>query len=223
MISFLPFYITFKLAFFTTLILFIIGVPLSYFLAFSKIKGKIFIESILLLPIVLPPTVLGYYFIVLLGPESRVGQILEAVFGIQLAFTFEGILLGSLIFCTPFMLTPIINGFKSIPKNIIESTMILNKSRFNALWFVYLPMIKKNLLNATLLTFAHTIGEFGLVLMIGGKLNDTKVAAVAIYDEMNAMNYEAVDLYAFILLIISFILILIINLLSRKKNTIPGA
>ncbi len=219
MMDYTPFFVTFKLASLTTLILFILGVPLAYLLAFKKWPGKIILESIILLPIILPPTVLGFYFLIFLGPSSTIGSFFENTFGLSLAFTFEGILLGSLIFCMPFMLTPIINGFRSIPRNLIESTRLLNKSRLNALWYVYLPFIKKNLLNGILLTFAHTIGEFGLVLMIGGKMDQTNVASVAIYDEMNAMNYDLVHRYAFILLVISFIMIICLNLISRKTHS----
>lgn len=213
-----PFFVTFKLACLTTGILFVIGIPIAYFLAFSKWKGKVFLESLMLLPIVLPPTVLGFYFLFFLGPKSTIGHFLESKIGVSLAFSFTGILVGSLIFCTPFMLSPIINGFRNIPKNLIESTRLLNKSRINALWFVYLPIIRNGILNGILLTFAHTIGEFGLVLMIGGKMEDTHVASVAIYDEMNAMNYDTVHTYAIVLLIVSFVLIFCLNLLTRKIN-----
>lgn len=213
-----PFLVTFKLACFTTAILFVIGIPIAYFIAFSKWKGKVFLESIIMLPIVLPPTVLGFYFLIFLGPNSAVGGFIQETFGFSLAFTFQGILLGSIIFCTPFMLTPIINGFRSIPSNLIESTKLLNKSRLNALWYVFLPFIRKGILNGILLTFAHTIGEFGLVLMIGGKMKETNVASVAIYDQMNAMNYDIVHVYAIILLIVSFVLIFSLNLLTRKTN-----
>lgn len=216
--DFTPFIITFKLAFFTTAILFIVAVPISYFVAFSKWKGKALLESIILLPIVLPPTVLGYYFLAFLGPNSSVGGFVEEQIGISFAFTFPGILLGSIIFCTPFMLIPIINGLRNIPKNMIESTLLLNKSRINALWFVYLPNIKRSLLNGLLLTFAHSIGEFGLILMIGGKMEETNVASVAIYDELNALNFDTVHYYSLILLCISFALIISLNLLTRKMN-----
>lgn len=111
-----------------------------------------------------------------------------------------------------------INGFRSIPKNLIESTYLLNKSRWSALRYVYLPFIKKSIWNAVLLTFAHTIGEFGLVLMIGGNLSETNVASVAIYDEMNALNYEAANEYALILMGVSFVLILALNFLTRKNS-----
>lgn len=216
--DFTPFYITFKLAFLTTAILFIIAIPISYFIAFSKWKGKALLESLVLLPIVLPPTVLGYYFLAFLGPNTALGGFIEDTIGLSLAFTFEGILLGSIIFCTPFMLIPIINGLRNIPNNMIESTRLLNKSRINALWYVYLPNIKKNLLNGILLTFAHSIGEFGLILMIGGKLEESNVASVAIYDELNALNFDTVHYYSLILLCISFGLIFSLNLLTRKIN-----
>lgn len=212
-----PFYITFKLAVLTTLILLVIAIPISYFLAFSKKKGKIIIESILILPIILPPTVLGFYFLSFLGPNSQIGAFIEKTFGITFIFSFNGILLGSIIYCIPFMLSPITNGFRSIPKNIIESTYLLQKSRLNALYYVFIPCIKKSIWSGLLLTFAHVIGEFGIILMIGGKMNNTKAASVAIYDEMNKMNYELANKYAVILLIVSFILIVILNFLTRKN------
>lgn len=213
-----PFLVTFKLACFTTLILFVIGIPIAYFIAFSKWRGKAILESVIMLPIVLPPTVLGFYFIFFLGPNSGVGRFFQDVFGHSLAFSFQGILLGSIIYCLPFMLTPIINGFRGIPKNLIESTKLLNKSKINSLWNVYIPFIKKGILNGILLTFAHTVGEFGLILMIGGKFEETNVASVAIFDEMNLGNFDTVHHYALILLGVSFILIFCLNLLTRKTT-----
>lgn len=216
-----PFYVTFKLAFFTTIILLLIAIPISYFLAFTKWKGKVLLESIFMLPIILPPTVLGFYYLSYLGPESAVGKFFEENLGLSFAFSFEGILLGSIIYCTPFMLGPMINGFRSIPSNMVESTYLLDKSRLNALWYVFLPNMKRSIWSALLLTFAHTIGEFGLVLMIGGKMNETNVTSVAIYDEMNALNYNVANNYALVLLLVSFILIVILNLLTRNsKSTI---
>ena len=214
-----PFLITLKLAFSTALFLLIIAVPISYFLAFSKWKGKIIVESLLMLPIILPPTVLGFYFLTFLGPESSVGQFFNDVFGISFAFSFEGILLGSIIYCTPFMITPITNGFRGIPKNTVESTYLFKKSRLNALWYVFLPSIKRSIWSGILLTFAHTIGEFGIVLMIGGKMQETRVASVAIYDEMNNLNYNAANQYALILLSISFVLILLLTFLTQKNRS----
>ena len=218
-----PFLITFKLAFCTALFLLIIAIPISYFLAFSKWKGKIIVESLLMLPIILPPTVLGFYFLTFLGPESSVGHFFEDVLGISFAFSFEGILLGSIIYCTPFMITPITNGFRSLPRNLIESTYLFKKSRLNALWYVFLPSIKQSIWNGILLTFAHTIGEFGIVLMIGGKMQETKVASVAIYDEMNNLNYAAANQYAIILLSVSFVLILLLTFCNVKRCILQSA
>lgn len=214
-----PFFITFKLAILTTLILFVIAIPISYFLAFSRWKGKIILESILMMPIILPPTVLGFYYLNFLGPKTAIGSFFEENLGVSFAFSFEGILFGSIIFCTPFMMSPMTNGFRSIPKNLIESTLLLNKSRINALWYVLLPNIKRSILSAVLLTFAHTIGEFGVVLMIGGKMEETNVASVAIYDEMNALNYDVAHSYAIVLLLVSFVLIVLLNFLTRTNRS----
>lgn len=215
-----PFLITFKLAFLTTSILLVIGIPLAYLIAMKKWKGKVIVESILMLPIVLPPTVLGFYFLTFLGKNSALGGFLYDNFNVELAFTFQGILLGSIIFCLPFMLAPLIAGFRDIPKNTIESISMLKKSQWSALTKVYIPYIKGSFWSAILLTFAHTIGEFGIVLMIGGKMESTKVASVAIYDEMNKTNYDQAHTYAIILLALSFVLILGLNLISKNRQRI---
>ena len=217
-----PFLVTAKLALFTTVILFVIAIPISYFLAFSRWRGKIFLESLLMLPIILPPTVLGFYYLSFLGPQSGIGAFFEEYFDLSFAFSFEGILIGSVIYCLPFMISPITSGLREIPRNTQESIRILGKSRSNALRKVYLPIIKTSLWSGIVLTFAHTIGEFGLVLMIGGKMDETNVASVAIYDEMNALNYDVASHYAVIMLIVSFILIVTLNLILRKKRSIPA-
>lgn len=213
-----PFLVTAKLALLTTVILFFVAIPISHFLAFSKWKGKIILESLLMLPIILPPTVLGFYYLSFLGPESSIGSFFEKYFDLSFAFSFEGILLGSVIYCLPFMISPITSGLREIPRNMKESVQLLGKKKFNALWKVYLPTIKTSLWSGIVLTFAHTIGEFGLVLMIGGKMDETNVASVAIYDEMNALNYDVANHYAIILLIVSFILIITLNFIIRKKR-----
>lgn len=213
-----PFLITFKLAVFTTVLLLIIAIPVAYVLAFKKFRGKIIIESIIMMPIILPPTVLGFYYLNYLGPKSAIGDFFARYFDFSFAFSFSGILIGSIIYCMPFMITPIISGLRNIPRNTIESTYLLKKTRFNALFFVFIPIIKRSFWNAIILTFAHTIGEFGLILMIGGKMESTNVASVAIYDEMNAMNYEGAHMYSIILLLLSFVLIFCLNYLTRKKG-----
>lgn len=214
-----PLFVTLKLALITTIVLFLVALPIAYFLAFSKFKGKVFLESIFTLPLVLPPTVLGFYYLIYLGPATAIGSFFENTFGLSFAFSFEGILIGSVLFSFPFMLNPLVNGFRAIPKNLIEATFLLNKRRLNAVLKVYLPLMKRSVLSACLLTFAHTIGEFGLVLMIGGNIEETQVASVAIYNEMNAMNYEAANQFALALLILSFIMILVLNLFKGTKPT----
>jgi molybdate transport system permease protein len=218
--NYTPFWITFKLAFLTTSILLVVSIPISYFISFSKSKSKFLLESIVSLPIVLPPTVLGYYFIVALGPRSSIGRFLEDNLGLSLIFSFEGILLGSIIYCLPFMVYPIVNGFRNLPTSMIESAQLLGKSKGNILWNVIIPNNKGAIASGVLLSFAHTIGEFGVVLMIGGNIPETRVASIAIYDEMNQMNYEAADHLAIVLLAFSFILIIAIHFIrnSKKKN-----
>lgn len=216
--DFTPFFITFKLAILTVIILLIIGLPLAYLIAMKKWKGKVIVESLLMLPIVLPPTVLGFYILTFLGRNSAIGGFLYEYFNVELAFTFQGILLGSVIFCLPFMLGPIITGFREIPQNTVESAKMLKKSNFNILRSVYIPHIKTSIWTAILLTLAHTIGEFGVVLMIGGKMQETNVAAVAVYDEMNRNNFDQAHIYAITLLAISFVFIVVLNLISRNRK-----
>ena len=214
-----PFITTFKLAGLTTAILLIIGIPISYLLAFSKWRVKTLFESVFMLPIVLPPTVLGYYIISTLGPESTIGAFFDKYFDVSFVFSFQGILIGSIIFCLPFVISPLTSGFRGIPKNLVESTLLLNKSRWNAIWYVYLPIMKPSIASAVLLSFAHCIGEFGVVLMVGGNLDETRVASIAIYDEMNALNYDTAERYSMILLLISLVLIFALTYFTRRNKS----
>lgn len=210
-----PFIITLKLAILTTAVLLFVCIPLAYLIVFKKWKGKVIVESLFLLPIVLPPTVLGFYFLVLFGKNSTIGSFLNDHLNIDLVFSFNGIFLASILFCLPFMITPIIAGFRAIPQNVVESVILLKKSSFKAIRMIYIPYAKKSIFAGVLLTMAHTIGEFGVVLMIGGKLEETRVASVAIYDEMNRGNYEAAHLYSIILLVASFLVILILHFIFK--------
>jgi len=208
--------LTFKLAFITTIILLFIGVPLSYFLAYSKFRFKPVIETIVSMPLVLPPTVLGFYFLIIFGNESEIGKFLEQ-FGIHLVFTFEGLVVGSVIYSLPFMIHPLQSGFQSVPKSLIEASYTLGKSKLETLLRVILPNVKPAVLTGTVLAFAHTIGEFGVVLMIGGSIpGETKVASIAIYEEVEALNYDKAGDYAFILLVITFVILLIVYTLNKR-------
>ena len=216
--DFQPFYISFKLAFLTTTILLFIVVPLAYLFALKRWKGKLFLEAIILLPMALPPTVLGFYFISFLGPNTNIGHFLQERLGFETAFSFEGILLGSILYCFPFMFSAIHTGFKSIPKNIVDSLTILDKSTWQKIFKVYLPLIRLHLVNGIILSFLHAIGAFGIILMIGGGLKETETASVTIYRKMNLLNFHELNNYAIILMLFSYSFILISLLISRNKN-----
>ncbi len=210
-------YITFKLAFLTTFLLFFIGIPIAYFLSYSKIPFKSFFEAIVSLPLVLPPTVLGFYLILAFSPDSFLGRLIEQLFGIKLVFSFEGLVVASIIYSLPFMVHPIQSGFSSINPSIIEASYTLGKSKLETLLKVILPNIKPSLLTGIVLTFANTVGEFGVVLMIGGSIpGETKVASIAIYEEVESLNYQQAHKYAFVLLLITFLVLFIVYSINKK-------
>ena len=209
-------FLTFKLAFVTTIILLIIGLPIAYFLAFTKSKVKPILETFVSMPLVLPPTVLGFYILLFFSPQSAIGSFFEK-FGLKFVFTFEGLVLGSVIYSLPFLVHPIQSGFQSIPKSLIEASYTLGKGELQTFFKVLLPNIKPSLLSGTVLAFAHTVGEFGVVLMVGGNIpGKTKVASIAIYDEVEALNYDLANRYALVLFLISFFILLTIYILNKK-------
>jgi molybdate transport system permease protein len=212
--------LTFKLALSTTLILVVIGLPIAWFLAFSRFKLKPIIEALLSMPLVLPPTVLGYYLLLAYSPRYWFGEWLGRVFNVRLAFTFEGILIASVIFGLPFMVQPLQSGLRSLPESLREASYTLGKSETATFFKVLLPNIKSSFITAIALTFAHSIGEFGIVLMVGGNMPGvTRVASVAIYDEVQSLNFSTANHYAFILFAISFILLTIIYSMNKKQDS----
>jgi len=211
-----PFYITFKLALITSLVLFIISIPLAYWLAYSKNKFKFIVEALVSMPIVLPPSVLGFYLLIALGNDGFIGGTVKSIFDVNLAFTFTGLIIGSVIYSLPFMVQPIQNGFEALPSSLKEASYTLGKNRWTTLTKVLLPCIKPALLTGTVLSFAHTIGEFGVVLMIGGNLEETRVASIAIYDSVNRMDYDSAYTYSFILLLFSFVILSLVYLVTKK-------
>ncbi|MBN2758609.1 MAG: molybdate ABC transporter permease subunit [Bacteroidales bacterium] len=216
-LDFSPLLLTFKLASITTILLLVVGIPLAYWLAFSKFKFKFIIEAFVSMPLVLPPSVLGFYLLVAFSPQNFIGRFLNEYFNLRLVFSFEGLIVASFIFSLPFMVHPVISGFKSIPENIQEAAYTLGKSKFTTLRKILLPNIKPALLSGIVLSFAHTIGEFGVVLMIGGNIpNQTRVASIAIYDEVEALNYASANKYAFILFIISFSILIFVHYFNKK-------
>jgi len=218
MLDWSPIILTLKLALLTTFILLIISIPLAFWLAHSQSKLKSVVEAIVSLPLVLPPTVLGFYLLIAFSPSSGFGSFLHHTLGLKLAFSFTGIVIGSVIYSLPFMVQPIQSGFKSLPPSLLEASYILGKSKFETVFKVMLPNIKNAILTGIVLAFAHTVGEFGVVLMIGGRIpNQTKVISIAIYDEVEKLNYGNADVYSGILLGITFLILLVVYF--KKNNT----
>ncbi len=216
MLDWQPLILTFKLALITTLLLFFISIPLAYWMAYTKSKLKPVIETLVSMPLVLPPTVLGFYLLIAFSPSNSFGNWLDEWLGLRLIFSFEGLLLASILYSLPFMVHPIQSGFSNLPKSLKEMSYILGKSRTSTIIKVLLPNIKPSLLTGIVLAFAHTIGEFGVVLMIGGNIpGKTKVASIAIYDEVEALNYGAANTYSFILFALTFTILLIVYLFNN--------
>ena len=191
-----PFLLSFKLASLVTIILFFIALPLSWWLSQTHSKFKPFIEAVVSLPIVLPPSVIGFYILYALSYNSPIGAFFEETFGIKLLFNFTGLVIASCFYSFPFMVQPLQSGFESLNKNMLEASYIAGKSRLKTLLFVALPNIKPALLSALIITFAHTVGEFGVVLMVGGSIpGETKVASVAIYEMVEIMDYSMAHIY----------------------------
>ena len=218
-IEFTPFLISFKLAAITAFVLFCIALPLAWYLSQTRSKVKPFIEAVTALPIVLPPSVLGFYILWAFAPESALGAFFEDVFGVKLAFSFTGLVIASCFYSLPFMVQPLQSGFESLSKNMLEASYVAGKSKLSTLFQVALPNIKPSLLTAIIVTFAHTVGEFGVVLMVGGSIpGETKVASVAIYDMVEMMDYTSAHIYSAIMLIISFVVLLGVYIFNAKET-----
>ncbi len=212
-----PFTLTFRLAVLSTVILFIISLPLSYWLAYSNARYKFIIEALVSLPLILPPSVLGFYLLLAFSPQMFFGGLLERYFDLRLVFTFPGLVIASVLYSLPFMVQPFQSGFKMIPTSLAETSYTLGKSKFETLYRVLLPNMHAALITGSILAFAHTIGEFGVVLMIGGSIpGETRVVSIALYDEVQAMNYQHANMYAAILLIVSFVVLLSVYIINQR-------
>lgn len=219
MLDFEPLWLTAKLATITTFILLVIAVPISYWLAFSKFRFKMVCEAIISLPLVLPPSVLGFYLLVALSPANRFGGFLDRYFDLRLVFTTEGLVVASVIYSLPFMVNPLLAGFRGLPDSLREASLTLGKSKFTTLYKILLPNIKGSVLTGIVMAFAHTIGEFGVVLMVGGSIpGETRVVSIAIYDEVQAMNYGGANMYAGILFAFTFFILLFVYILNNKNR-----
>jgi len=217
-IDFVPFFISIKLALISTLILLVIAIPITFWLSKTKVKSKPIIEAIISLPLVLPPSVLGFYLLIFLSPYNFFGKFLDENFNIRLVFNFTGLIIASCIYSLPFMFQPLISGFSSLPKSLFEASASLGKSQITTLFKVALPNIKPSLLTAIIVSFAHTLGEFGVVLMIGGSTETTKVASIAIYEAVELMDYQKAHIYSVIMLAFSFIVLFVVYFLNQKSK-----
>lgn len=212
-----PFLLSFQLALMTSLLLLLIGVPIAAALAYRRFWGRPLVEAIISLPLVLPPTVLGFYLLMWLGPHSYLGEFFDTELGLSLVFSFEGLLIGSLVYSLPFTIQPLVSGFRQVPTSTREVAYTLGKSRWETLRRVVLPQMKSALLSAVVLTFAHTLGEFGVVLMLGGNIpGETRVASIAIYHAVESMDYSTAHLYALGLLGVCFLLLSLVYASQRR-------
>lgn len=219
----MAFLLSVKLAGWTVAILLPLGIMIARHLAWRRYKGRAFVEAAMALPLVLPPTVLGYYLLVAMGRASPLGQAYEGLFGSPLVFTFEGLLLASVIFNLPFAVQPMQRAFESISGDVRDAAACCGLSPLRAFWRIELPLAWPGIMSAFVLVFAHTIGEFGVVLMVGGSIpGETKTAAIAIYDRVQAFDNAAAGAMSALLLLISLFAIAIANLATGNRRSSRG-
>ena len=199
-------------------LLLVMGMPIAYWVTFSKWRWKFLIESLVALPLILPPTVLGFYILVAIGSRSVIGRVWAAWFGHGLAFTFEGLVVASILYSLPFAVQPMAAAFSQVDRQLIEASTILGASRVRTFVRIILPLSINGVITGAVLSFAHTIGEFGVVLMVGGNIPGvTRTVSIAIYDEVQSLNYAAANGTALPLLLFSFVILSIVYGLNRKS------
>ena len=214
-------WVTLELAGVTTLVLLLLGTPLAWWLARSRSRFAVVAESIVALPLVLPPTVLGFYMLVLLGPRGAVGGTLEAMGLHHLAFTFLGLVVASTLYSLPFMVQPLKDAFAAVGGRMIEAAATLRAGPWDRFFSVVVPLARRGFLTAITLTFAHTVGEFGVVLMVGGNIpGQTRVLSIAIYDHAEALEYASAHILAGGLLAASFLMLLTVYALNRRYKAV---
>ncbi|MGV6827442.1 MAG: molybdate ABC transporter permease subunit [bacterium] len=213
--------LTLQLATVSTVVLLIIGTPFAWWLANKRWRFKFLLEALVALPLVLPPTVLGFYLLVALGPEGPIGQLVNAL-GLQpLAFSFAGLVIGSVIYSMPFVIQPLQDAFSRIGDRPMEVAATLGASPLDRFFSIALPMARTGFITATVLGFAHTLGEFGVVLMIGGNIpGETQVVSIAIYDHVEALAYGQAHWLAGLLLLLSFVLLISVYVLKRRMRVL---
>jgi len=206
-----------RLAGTVSVVLLILSLPLAYWLSFTRWRGKFLIESIIALPLVLPPTVLGFYALLALGPRGAIGRFWQALSGHSLAFTFAGLVIASLVYSLPFAVQPLVASFEGLDRRLLDAAAVLGASRVRAFFRVILPLAWPGVITAGVLSFAHTLGEFGVVLMVGGNLAGiTRTISIDIYDRVQALDYAGAHQTALLLLLISFVVLSIVYGVNRR-------
>jgi len=208
-----------RLASTVCVLLLLIGGPMAYWIAFSPRRWKFLVEAVVALPLVLPPTVLGYYMLVALSPQSTLGRLAESIFSARLAFSFPGLVIASVIYSLPFAVQPMANAFAGVDRNLLNAAAVLGASGWRRFQTITLPLAKAGVITGAVLSFAHTIGEFGVVLMVGGNIpGATQTISIAIYDEVQALDYATAARTSALLLIFSFIALAFVYAVNRRTT-----
>lgn len=210
-------WVTVKLAGLTAAALLVIGMPIAYWLSFSNRRWKFLVESVVALPLVLPPTVLGFYILVAIGPQSPLGRWYAELVGHPLPFTFEGLLVASILYSLPFAVQPFASGFDQVDRRLLEASWTLGVSRLGTFFKLVIPLSAAGVLTGVVLSFAHTLGEFGVVLMVGGNIEGvTRTVSIDIYDDVQALNYSAAARTSLFLLVASYVILLLVYAVNRR-------
>jgi molybdate transport system permease protein len=206
-----------RLAATVSLVLLLLSLPVAYWLSFTSWRGKFLLESVVALPLVLPPTVLGFYALIALGPRGFLGRFWQALFGHPLAFTFTGLVLASLAYSFPFAVQPLVTSFEALDRRLLDASSILGAGKWRTFFRIILPLAWPGVIAAFVLSFAHTLGEFGVVLMVGGNLPGiTRTISIDIYDRVQALDYSGAHQTALLLLLISFVVLSIVYGVNRR-------
>src|SRR5690349_2417855 len=217
------FLLTVKLAVLVTLILLVLGLPIAYWLTYSRRRWKFLVEAVVGMPLVLPPTVLGFYLLVAFGSGAALGRWYERVTGSTLAFTFSGLVVASVLYSLPFAVHPMVAGFRGVDQRLIDAARTLGADKWKIYGRVVLPLAWPGLLTGLMLSFAHTIGEFGVVLMVGGNIpGATRTLSIDIYDQVQSLNYSAANQTALVLLLFSYFLLCLVYGLNRRSYMWAG-
>lgn len=212
-----PLLLSFRLAAIVSLLLLAIGLPIAYWLAFTRWRGKFVLEAVVALPLVLPPTVLGFYALIALGPRGPLGRVWESLFGHALAFTFAGLVIASIFYSFPFAVQPLVAAFESLDRRLLDASAVLGAGRARTFLRVIVPLAWPGIVTAVVLSFAHTLGEFGVVLMVGGNLPGiTRTVSIDIYDRVQALDYPAARAMSLVLLAVSFAVLCVVYGVNRR-------